>query len=101
MPELWLGNLFPKAVSVFTVFPEKRVRVAKRNQEPDELHEFNIDIHKYDRIERHIIHPNTIPAVGNLCLVEFAAYYYKVFKTDCIIDAQPEILTEDTTELHV
>ena len=34
-------------------------------------------------------------------MAEFAAYYYKEYKTECIDDAQPEILTEDATELHV
>ena len=52
-------------------------------------------------IERYVIQPNTIPAVDNLCLVEFAAYYFQEYKTDCINDAQPGILTEDATELHV
>ena len=37
-----------------------------------------------------------------MCLAEFAAYYYKEYKADCATnDAQPEILTDDTTELHV
>ena len=93
--------MFPKTVSVFTDFQEKRVKVAKSNQELDELHDDNIDIHNSNMVERHIIHPNTIPAFGNSCLVEFAAYYYKVFETDCITDAQPEIQTEDATELHI
>ena len=52
-------------------------------------------------IECYIIRPNTIPAVDNLCLAEFAPYYYKEYKTDYTNDAQPEILTEDATELHV
>ena len=69
-------------------------------EELDELHDDSTDIHKSNMIERHIIHPNTIPSVDKLCLVEFATYYYKVFKTDCINYAQPKILTEDTTELH-
>lgn len=37
-----------------------------------------------------------------MCLVEFAAYYHKEYKTNYLInDAQPEILTDDATELHV
>ena len=48
-----------------------------------------------------MIRPNTIPAVDNLCLAEFAAYFYKEHQTDCIDDAQPQTLSEDATELHV
>ena len=82
-------------------FPEKRVRVAKSKPELDELPDDSTDIYKSNIIERYIIRPSTIPAVDNLCLAEFAAYYYKEYKTECIDDAQPEILSEDVTELHV
>lgn len=35
-----------------------------------------------------------------MCLTEFAAYYYKDYKTDIseTIDAQPEVLADDITE---
>lgn len=38
-----------------------------------------------------------------MCLAEFAAHYYKDYKTDVseTIDAQPEVLTDDfITQLH-
>ena len=101
MPELCLKKVFPRTVCVFTDFPEKRVRVAKSKPELDELHDDSADIHISNMIERYVIQPNTIPAVDNMCLVEFAAYYFQKYKTDCINDAQPGILTEDATELHV
>lgn len=101
MPELWLRKVFPKTVFVSTDFPEKRVRVAKSKPDLDELPDDSTDKDKSNIIERYIIRPNTIPAVDNLCLAEFAAYYYKEYKTECIDDAQPEILSEDVTELHV
>ena len=93
MPELWLRKVFPRTVCVFTDFPEKRVRVAKSKPELNELHDDSADIHKPNMIERYVIQPNTITAVDNLYLVEFAAFYYQVYKTDCINDAQQGILT--------
>ena len=37
-----------------------------------------------------------------MCLAEFAAYDYKEYKTNYVInDTQPEILTDDASELHV
>lgn len=46
--------------------------------------------------------PNTIPTVDRLCLAEFASYYYKEYKNDSTSnDAQPEVLTDDATELHI
>ena len=93
MPELWLRKVFPRTVCVFTDFREKRVRVAKSKPELSELHDDSADIHKSNMIERYVIQPNTIAAVDNLYLVEFAAFYYQVYKTDCINDAQPGILT--------
>ena len=41
--------------------------------EIDELHDDSADIHISNMIERYVIQPNTIPAVDNLCLEEFAA----------------------------
>ena len=93
MPELWLRKVFPRTVCVFTDFREKRVRVAKSKPELNELHDDSADIHKSNMIERYVIQLNTIAAVDNLYLVEFAAFYYQVYKTDCINDAQPGILT--------
>lgn len=40
---------------------------------------------------------------NNMCLAEFAAYYYRYYKTDLseTIDAQPEVLADDiNTKLH-
>ena len=35
-------------------------------------------------------------------LAEFVAFYHKEYKTNYVInEAQPEILTDDVTELHV
>ena len=47
--------------------------------------------------------PNIIPSVNNMCRAEFAAYYYKDYKSDVseTIDAQPEILSDDIiAQLH-
>ena len=102
MPELWLRKVFPKTVFVSTDLPDNRIRVAKSKVELDELHDNSTDIYKSNIIERYSIRTNKIPIVDNLCLAEFAAYYYKEYKSDCVInDAQPEILTDDVTESHV
>ena len=77
MPELWLRKVFSKTVFLSTDFPEKRVRVAKSKPELDELPDDSTDIYKSNIIEPYLIRPNTIPAVDNLCLAEFAANYYK------------------------
>ena len=100
MPELWLRKIFPATVFVGTDLPEKRVRVAKTQEELDELDDESTDIFKSNIIERYSIRPLSITAVENLCLAEFAAYYYKDYKKDNIetIDAQPEILMDSTIE---
>ena len=102
MPELWLRKVFPKTVFVSTDLPDNRIRVAKSKIELDELDEDSTDIYKSNIIERYSIRPNKIPIIDNLCLAEFATYYYKEYKNDCeTSDAQPEILTDDVIESHV
>ena len=64
MPELWLRKVFPKTVFVNTDFPEKRVRVTKRQQELDELDGDSTDIYKSNIIERYSIRPrHTLPLI--------------------------------------
>ena len=82
--------------------PEKRIRVAKTQLELDELEDDSTHIYKSNIIERYTLRPNTIPTVDRLCLAEFASYYYKEYKSDSTSnDAQPEVLTDDATELHI
>ena len=102
MAELLLRKVLSKTVCVSTDFPERRVAVAKSSQNlTSYMMIAHADIYKSNIIEHYTFCPNTIPAVDNLYLAEFAAYYYKEYKTDCINDAQPQILTEDASELHV
>lgn len=82
MPELWLRKIFPKTVFVSTDLPEKRLRIAKGQQELDELDNDSTDIYKSNIIERYSIRPNNISSVNNMCLAEFAGHYYKDYKTD-------------------
>ena len=77
MPELWLRKIFPRTVFVNTDLPDKRVRVAKTQQELEELDDESTDIFKSNIIERYKLRPTSIAAVSDLCLAEFAAYYYK------------------------
>ena len=103
MPELWLRKIFPKTIFISTGLPDKRLRVTKTQQELEELEDDCTDIYKSNIIERYSIRPNNIPSVDNMCLAEFATYYYKDYKTDVseTIDAQPEILTDDIiTQLY-
>ena len=103
MPELWLRKIFPKTIFISTDLPDKRLRVTKSQQELDELEDDSTDIYKSNIIERYSIRPNNTPSVNNMCLAEFAAYYYKDYKTDVseTIDTQPEILTDDiVTQLY-
>ena len=99
MPELWLRKIYPATVFVSTDLPEKRVRIAKSEQELEGLDDESTDIFKSNIIERYAIRPKCI---ASLCLAEFAAYYYKDYKKDCqeTADAQPEILTDDVIELQ-
>lgn len=102
MPELWLRKIFPGTVFVSTDLPDKRLRVTKNQEELDELDDDSTEIYKSNIIERYSIRPNYIPSVNNMCLGEFAAYYYKDYKSDVseTIDAQPEILHDDILELQ-
>ena len=100
MPELWLRKIFPKTVFVSTDLPERRLRVAKTQQELDELDDDSTDIYKSNIIERYSLRPD-IHSVNNMCLASFAAYYYKDYKfveTAETADAQPEILNDDILE---
>ena len=80
MPELWLRKIFPRTVFVNTDLPDKRVRVAKTQQELEELDDESTDIFKSNIIERYKLRPTSIAVVNDLCLAEFAAYYYKEYK---------------------
>ncbi|CAB3995694.1 Hypothetical predicted protein [Paramuricea clavata] len=82
MPELWLRKIFPKTVFVNTNLPEKRACVTKTPDELNELDDDSTDIYKSNIIERYTLRPNSIPAVNKLCLAQFAASYYKDYKTD-------------------
>ena len=67
--------------------------MTKRQEELDELDDLNI-------IERYIIRPTCVPIVDNMCLAEFAAYYYKDYKVsrDEANYCQQDVLTDDVIE---
>ena len=102
MPELWLRKIFPATVFVNTNLPEKRIRVTKSHQELENVDDESTDIFKSNIIERYAIRPQTIASVDELCLAEFAAYYYKDYRKDCqeTGDAQPEVLTDHAIEVQ-
>ena len=80
MPELWLRKIFPATVFISTDLPDKRIRVTKTKKELDDLDDESTEIFKSNIIERYTIRPASIPTVNNLCLAQFAAYYYKDYR---------------------
>lgn len=60
------------------------------------------DIFESNIIERYHIRPASIPALDNLFLAQFAAYYYKDYRKENseTIDAQPEVLTDEIIEIQ-
>ena len=97
MPELWLRKTFPCIVFVNTGLPEERCQVAKSQEEIEALDDDSTDIFMSNVIERYSDRPNI---VDQLCLAEFAAYYYKDYKKDPdeFNDVQPNVLSEDLVE---
>ena len=102
MPELWLRKIFPKTVFVSSDLPEKRVRVTKTLNELDKLDDESTDIYKSNMIEHYTLRPKSIRAIDKLCLAQFAATYYKDYKTDVddTKDCQPDILNDNLLESH-
>ena len=97
MPELWLRKTFPCTVFVNTGLPEERCRVAKSQEEIEALDDDSTDIFMSNIIERYSDRPNI---VDQLCLAEFAAYYYKDYakNPDEFNDVQPNVLSDDLVE---
>ena len=100
MPELWLRKIFPKTIFVSTDLPDKRLRVAKTQEELEELDDDSTDIYKSNIIERYSIRPAYVSSVNDMCLAAFAAYYYKNYNYDVseTIHSQPEVLSDDILE---
>ena len=65
-----------------------------------ELDDESTDIFKSNIIQCYSIRPTSIAVVENLCLAEFAAYYYNDYKMDCSETkySQPDVLTDDLVE---
>ena len=101
-PELWLRKISPKTVFVSTNVPDKRVHVTKTQSGLDDLDDDSTDIYKSNIIEQYSLRPISIPTVNKLCLAQFAAFYYKDYKTeyDETKDSQPIILYDALLESH-
>lgn len=80
MPELWLRKIFPATVFVNTDLVDKQVQNTKTKQELNDLDDESTDIFKSNIFKRYCIRPASIPAVDNLFLAQFAAYYYKDYR---------------------
>lgn len=59
-------------------------------------------IFKSNIIEHYCNRPASVPAAGNICLAQFATYHIMDYRKENIetIDAQPEVLTDDTIEIQ-
>ena len=106
LPELWLRKTFPGTVFINTDLPEKRIRTRKSQQQLSELEDDSTELYNSNIIERYSDRPNrsymngAFGQVDDLCLAEFAAYYYKDYKPieDRQNDNQPVILTDQVLE---
>ena len=100
LPELWLRKTFPGTVFINTALPEQRVRTMKSKEQMTGLDDgteiFNSDIiERYsDRPDRNFMN-GIYSGVENLCLAEFAAFYYKQYQTE---DDKPVELSDDLLE---
>ena len=120
MPELWLTERCPASVFVDTNLPltnlpfvdtnlpYQRLRIRKSDDEIGQLDDDSTEIFKSNVTERYCDRPNStfingkFETVNNICLTEFAAYYYKDYhsrkESNEGNDCQPEILTDDVIE---
>jgi hypothetical protein len=73
MPELWLRKIFPKTVFVTTNLAENHIKVARSQQELDELDDYSTDIFK-SNIVHYTNRATNIPVINNMCLALFAAF---------------------------
>ena len=95
MLELWLRKIFSKTFFVSTDFAENRVRVAKIQQQLDELNDDSTDIFKSNIIVRYSDRPKNILAINSMRLASFAACYFKDYKSrfdEVISNSQPELV---------
>lgn len=101
MPELWLRKTFPAGtLFVSTGLPHERLRIAKSQQELEELDDDSTDIYKSNIIERYSDARPHSYSLDHLCLAEFAAYYYKELQKDADEDndVQPVVLSDNLFE---
>ena len=93
----------PKTVFINTALPEQRVRTMKSKEQMAGLDDDSIEIFNSNIIERYSDRPDRnfingiYSEVENLCLAEFAAFYYKQYQTedDKANDNQPVVLSDD------
>ena len=88
LPELWLRKTLSETVFINTALPEQRVRTMKSKEQmagldDDSTESFNLNIiERYsDRPDRNFMN-GIYSGVENLCLAEFAAFYYKQYQTE-------------------
>ena len=109
LSELWLRRTFPGTVFITTALPSERVKMRKTDKELSELDDDSTDIFHFNITDRYSHRPDAqidndkcVP-VDIMCLVEFAAYYYKPYKcnSDEENDNQPDILPHEVLESHI
>ena len=79
LPELWPRKCQPGALYLNTNVPNERIRLLKSEEELHEMPENSTNIYRSGIIEKYTDRPTIgrFFALQNLCLVEFAASYYK------------------------
>ena len=87
LPKLWLRKTFPGTVFINTSLPDLRIRTMKSKEQIAELDDDSTEIFNSNIIERYSDRPDrnfmdgVYSEIENLCLAEFAAYYYKQYTT--------------------
>ena len=106
LPELCLQKTFPGTIFINTDLPKNRIRTCKSQQQLSELEDDSTEIYNSNIIERYSDRSNrsymngAFGQVDDLCLAEFAAYYYKDYKhtEDRQNNYQPVLLTDQILE---
>ena len=108
MPELWMRKCFPGIVFVNSNLPEDRYKIFKSEEVLSELPADSTDIYKRNMLDRYLDRPHKTfkngkyGIIDQMCYAEFLSRYYldSKLQDDTINDNQPEVLTNDITELN-
>ena len=94
LPELWLRKCQPEILFINTNLQENRIRIVKSKEELEVLSDDSTDAFKRNIIDRYMDRPKSgkFACLKNVCLAQFASYYYRKSTSE---DYQPKIFEED------